>query len=414
MRIAVIGTGISGMVAAHLLAGSHDLVVYEANDYAGGHTHTVDVEAGGKRFAVDTGFIVFNEVTYPNFVRLLKKLGVRWKPSQMSFSVKCEESGLEYRPSSLGTLFAQKKNLVSPTFYRMIYDLFRFRRESEALLDQDDYGKTLDQYLQDKGYSRMFAEKFILPMGAAIWSADSERFREFPARYFVEFFKNHGFLKVRNQPQWLVIEGGSRRYMEELIRPFAERIRLNSPVEWVKRRPDAVEVKARGEDPERFDAVIIAAHSDQALTMLEDASEAERDILSSIPYQENLTLLHTDATILPQRRACWASWNYYIPSREKGRQTVTYDMNILQGLDAPVEFCVTLNLEGVLNPAKIIRKIPYAHPVYTSKSLPAQGRREEINGVNRTYFCGAYWGYGFHEDGVKSALAVAKHFGKTL
>lgn len=414
MKIAVIGTGISGMVVAHLLAGSHDLVVYEANDYIGGHTHTVDVEAGGKRFAVDTGFIVFNKVTYPNFVRLLRRLGVRWKPSQMSFSVKCEQSGLEYRPSSLGTLFAQRKNLLSPPFYRMIYDLFRFRRESEELLDRENQDKTLGQYLQEKRYSRMFSEKFILPMGAAIWSADSERFREFPARYFVEFFKNHGFLEVRNQPQWLVIEGGSRRYVEELIRPFADRIRLNSPVERVKRGQGGVEVKARGAEAERFDQVVIAAHSDEALAMLADASEAERDILASIPYQENLTLLHTDASILPERWACWASWNYYIPSREKGRQTVTYDMNILQGLDAPVEFCVTLNLEEVLNPEKVLRRIPYAHPVYTSKGLEAQGRREEINGVNRTYFCGAYWGYGFHEDGVKSALAVAKHFGKTL
>jgi uncharacterized protein len=414
MKIAIIGTGVSGMVTAYLLSDSHDITVFEKNDYIGGHTHTHDVEAKGKSFAVDTGFIVFNEVTYPNFVKLLRRLDVPWKNSQMSFSLRCEQTGLEYCPSSLDTLFAQRRNLLRPAFYRMVMDIFRFRKEGLKLLETHDDHVTLADYLQRENYSPLFIEKFILPMGAAVWSADPVRFRQFPARYFVEFFHNHGFLKVRDQPQWLVVQGGSRKYVEKLIKPFADRIRLNCPAESITRQDGYVEVRSKTGGAERFDAVVLAVHSDEALALLSDPSDAERQVLSALPYQENLTVLHTDATLLPRHRKCWAAWNYHVPRETLGRVALTYDMNILQGLDAPVEFCVTLNRPAEIDPGKTLRKLLYSHPVYTPAGRTAQERREEISGVRRTYYCGAYWSYGFHEDGVKSALAVCKHFGKGL
>ena len=414
MKIAIVGTGISGLTTAYLLSESHDITVFEKNDYVGGHTHTIDVEVGGKTYAVDTGFIVFNTVTYPNFRKLLLRLGVTWKPSKMGFSMRCEQTGLEYCPSSLDALFAQRRNLLRPSFYRMIRDIFRFRRQALKLLDAREEEVALADYLEREKYSPLFVEKFMLPMGAAIWSADPLLFRQFPARYFVEFFHNHGFLKVRNQPQWLVVQGGSRRYVEKITQPFFDRIRLQCPVESIARHEDSVEVRSRNGAPERFDAVVLAVHSDEALALLSDPSEAERQVLSAIPYQENLTVLHTDPSLLPRHRKCWASWNYHVPAEPLDRVALTYNMNILQGLEAPVEFCVTLNRPAEIDPAKVIRKFSYAHPVYSPAGVASQGRREEINGVRRTYFCGAYWGYGFHEDGVKSALAVCKHFGKSL
>jgi uncharacterized protein len=414
MKIAIIGTGVSGMVTAYLLSESHDITVFEKNDYIGGHTHTHEVKVQGKTFAVDTGFIVFNEFTYPNFVKLLRRLGVTWKPSRMSFSLRCEQTGLEFCPSSLDSLFAQRRNLFRPSFYRMVMDIFRFRREALELLEKLDETVTLAEYLERQEYSPLFIEKFILPLGAAVWSADPLRFRQFPARYFVEFFHNHGFLKVRNQPQWLVVQGGSRQYVEKLIKPFAERIRLNCPVHSIARGEGYVEVHSTTGGTERFDAVVLAVHSDEALALLCDPSDAEKEVLSAIPYQENLTVLHTDATLLPRHKKCWAAWNYHVPRESLGRVALTYDMNILQGLEAPVEFCVTLNRPAEIDPGKTIRELLYSHPVYTPAARSAQGRRDEINGMRRTYYCGAYWSYGFHEDGVKSALAVCKHFGKGL
>jgi len=414
MRIAIVGGGISGMVAAYLLCDSHDIVVFESNDYLGGHTCTADVEAGGKPYAVDTGFIVFNEATYPNFVTLLRRLAVPWKNSQMSFSVRCERTGLEYCPSSINALFAQRRNLFRPSFYRMVREIFRFRKQSLELLKQENDRKTLGEYLEENRYSSLFVEKFILPMGAAIWSTDPERFRQFPGRYFVEFFHNHGFLNVRDQPQWLVIQGGSRNYVPKLTKAYAHKVRLKCAVETVTRHERFVEVKTRGGEAERFDRVVIAAHSDQALAMLSDPSDREREILSAIPYQENVTTLHTDRKLLPQRKACRASWNYHVPKAPLDRVALTYNMNILQGLDAPVEFCVTLNRPGDIDRGKVLKKMIYAHPAYTPGGVAAQKRREEIQGVRRTFYCGAYWSYGFHEDGVTSALAVCKHFGKGL
>ena len=414
MRIAVIGTGIAGMVAAYLLSDEHELVVFEAEDYVGGHTHTIDVSLNGDTYAVDTGFIVFNEATYPNFVRLMQRLGIAWQPSNMSFSVQCKKTGLEFSPSSVNSLFIQRKNLLRPSFYRMILDIFKFRRESEGLLKSDDYTLTLENFLTAKKFSRLFIEHFIIPMGEAIWSADPVKFNEFPALYFAQFFKNHGFLNVRNQPQWLVIKGGSKQYVEPLTRPYRDHIRLSCPVTSIQRHSDHVSVQAANGQPERFDQVVIATHSDQALAMLDDPTESEKEILGAIPYQDNHAVLHSDESVLPRKKAAWASWNYHIPQEEMGRVALTYDMNILQSLGAPVEYCVTLNLPNTVDPAKKIQEMHYHHPVYNPTSLAARNRHEEINGVKRTYFCGAYWGYGFHEDGVNSALVVAKHFGKSL
>jgi uncharacterized protein len=414
MKIAIIGSGISGLTTAYLLSAEHEVVVFEAADYVGGHTNTEDVSLDGKTYAVNTGFIVFNEKTYPNFIRLMKRLGVVWQPSIMSFSVTCEKTGIEFSPSTLGSLFVQRRNLVRPSFYRMLWDVYRFKRDSEELLQADDYRLTLNDYLAHKGYSQSFIDHFIIPMGEAIWSAEPAQFERFPARHFAQFFKNHGFLNVRDQPRWLTIRGGSKRYVEPITRPFKHNVRLNCPVTALTRRPDRVEVTAGGAGPERFDAAVVAAHSDQALRLLADPSEAERSVLGAIRYQENNTVLHTDASVLPRNKAAWASWNYHIPRTDLGRVAVTYDMNLLQSLQAPVELCVSLNLEARLDPAKVIRRFVYHHPVYCPESLSARRRLAEINGVNRTYYAGAYWGYGFHEDGVNSALEVCRHFGRGL
>jgi len=414
MRIAIIGAGVSGLVSAYLLCRDHDIAVYEANDYAGGHTNTVDVDADGSSFPVDTGFIVFNEKTYPNFVSLLKRLGVTWQPSKMSFSVHCERTGLEYSPTSFNSLFAQRRNLFRPVFLKMLQEIFRFRKASEALIASHDDLTTLADYLKKNRYSKGFVDHFIIPMGSAIWSADPALFEEFPARYFAAFFHNHGFLQVRDKPQWLVIRGGSRQYVVKLIEPFKDKIRTNCPVTSVSRKNGRVEVRDGTGGVDTFDRCILAAHSDQALSMLSDPTEAERKILGAIPYQKNRTVLHTDPSLLPSNRSCRAAWNSVIPRTARQAVALTYSMNILQNLRAPVEFCVTLNHVDAIDPNRIIREITYHHPVYTPHGLAARQKLHEINGKNNTFYCGAYWGYGFHEDGVKSALAVCEAFGKRL
>jgi predicted NAD/FAD-binding protein len=411
VNVAVVGAGISGLVAAHLLSREHAVTVFEAEGRIGGHTHTVDVESGGKRYAVDTGFIVFNEETYPNFLTLLGRLGVASQPSTMSFGVKCERTGVEYCPSSVDRLFAQRRNLLRPSFLRMVRDILRFRREAPGILRGRDEEIPLGAFLSRGGYSREFTERFLVPMGASIWSAEPERFLEFPVRAFVRFFENHRFLSLQGQPLWRVIRGGSRSYLDPLTRPFRDRVRLNAPVECVRRFGDRVEVTPRGGAEERFDQVVIAAHSDQALRMLADPSDAERKILSAIPYLGNRTVLHTDASLLPSRRKAWAAWNYLVPRERKGLPAVSYNMNILQGISAPVEFLVTLNCEERIFPGKVLREMTYHHPVYTPAGFAAQARNGEISGVRRTWYCGAYWGWGFHEDGVNSALAVCRRLG---
>lgn len=412
MRIAVIGSGISGLIAARLLSTDHDVTVYEAGNYIGGHTHTVDVVYQEHTYAVDTGFIVFNDRTYPNFVSVMQRLGVGRKPSNMSFGVKCEQTGLEYSPSTFDTLFAQRKNLLNPSFYRMLADIFRFRRSAGAVLAAGDDDLTLGNYVARNAYSQAFIRHFIIPMGAAIWSADLSGFADFPARLFFEFFTHHGFLDIQDQPQWYVIEGGSRSYIPSLTAPFRNRIHLNTPVRSVTRHPDHVDLGFAGGATEAYDQVVVATHSDQALALLSDPSGDERDILGNIPYRKNHVLLHTDTAVLPDNRKAWASWNYRIPRQDSGTSTVTYNMNMLQGIRAPVTFCVSLNQKDAVRPDKVLQTFTYHHPVYTPQSLRARKLRDRINGANRTWFCGAYWGYGFHEDGVNSALEVCRHFGK--
>ena len=414
MRIAIIGTGISGMTSGYLLSEDHEVTAYEANSTIGGHTATVDVPLNGRTWPVDTGFIVFNHKTYPHFTRLMDHLGVSSQPSVMSFSLQDFQSGLEFCPSSFNSLFIQRRNLLRPAFYRMLVDAMRFRRGARKLLDSGDDRTTLETYLATHHYGAFFINHFLIPMGAAIWSAGPGSFRQFPARYFVEFFENHGFLNISDQPQWRVIKGGSRNYIGPITRPFAARVRLNRPVVAVTRSPDKVGVTTADGRSDDYDHVVIATHSDQALAMLADPSATERAVLGPIGFQENQVVLHTDTSVLPSKRAAWASWNYLTPKRASDRVALTYNMNMLQGLDAPETFCVSLNIGDRIDPAKIIRQFVYHHPVYTPESLLARRRHAEISGVNSTFFCGAYWGYGFHEDGVNSALAVCRAFGKGL
>jgi len=410
MKVAIIGAGIAGNVVAYRLYREHELTVFEAGEHVGGHTHTHAVGQRGRQYQVDTGFIVFNDRTYPNFIRLLDVLGVESQESRMSFSVRDEASGLEYNGTSLDTLFAQRRNLVSPGFLGMVRDILRFNREAPRLLEAADDGLGLGDYLQAQGYGRRFIEHYVVPMGAAIWSTDPALMLRFPARFFVRFLHNHGMLSVNDRPAWRTIRGGSARYVDRLTAPFRDRIRLRTPVESIRRLPGMVMVKPQGGAAERFDAVFFACHSDQALRLLADPSREERDVLGAIPYQENEAVLHTDARLMPRRRLAWAAWNYHLPARPRARVALTYNMNILQSLDAPEPFLVTLNRSEDIDPAKVIKRITYHHPLYTPAGVAAQARQGEINGAMRTYYCGAYWRNGFHEDGVVSALDAVGHF----
>jgi predicted NAD/FAD-binding protein len=414
MRIAIIGAGISGLTAAYLLYRDFDITVFEANDYIGGHTHTIAVSKPDAQYAVDTGFIVFNETTYPNFCNLLKRLNVPSQPTQMTFSVKCEQTGLEWSPHNFNSIFATRRTLLQPGHWRMLLDIARFRNRFKNLLDSSHDQEPLVEYLRRNGFSERFITYFIVPMGASLWSADPQLFDQFPLGTFVRFFYNHGIFEMRHPLQWRVITGGSARYVEKLIAPFADRIRTGCPVQKVRREAGAVEVLCKNGSAKRFDQVIMAAHSDQVLAMLETPNPLEREILEAIPYQENLVMLHTDRSILPMRSWLWSSWNYLISQREQRLATVTYDMNILQGITSPHEFCVTLNKPDGIAPDAVIGKYLYHHPIYTTAAPAAQKRHAEVSGTDRIHYCGAYWGYGFHEDGVRSALAVCKKFGKEL
>ncbi|MHC5064653.1 MAG: NAD(P)/FAD-dependent oxidoreductase [Planctomycetota bacterium] len=410
-RIAVVGSGISGLVAARQLAKKHDVSIIEAAPYIGGHTNTIDVEHAGKNYAVDTGFIVFNDWTYPNFIKMLDQLDVGSQPSDMGFSVRCDETGLEYCGSTLNTLFAQRRNLLRPSFYRMLREIMRFNREAPQLLEDPDETLTLADYLDRGKYSRELIEHYLIPMGAAIWSARPEVMFQFPAAYFVRFFANHGMLSVDERPTWRVVQGGSRSYVKRIIAEFPGTVRCNAPVQSIRRHADRIELQIRGEQAETYDAVVIATHSDTALKMLADPSNREAELLGAIPYQRNEAVLHTDESLMPRRRRAWAAWNYHLGSAAGKPVALTYNMNILQDLSAPVQFLVTLNRSDQIREDKILRRISYDHPVFTREGVDAQTHVDEISGVNRTYYCGAYWGFGFHEDGVKSGLAVAAKFG---
>ena len=410
MKIAIIGAGISGLNAAYLLRG-HETTVFEANDYPGGHTHTVEVEVAGERHAIDTGFIVFNDWTYPHFIALLDELGVRSQPTSMSFSVTCERTGIEYGGSSLNTLFAQRRNVLRPGFHRMLRDILRFNRAAEFTVlgnNANAVGEepTVAEFLARGRYSREFTDLYLLPMGAAIWSCPTGTFEQFPIRFIVEFYRNHGLLSLWNRPTWRVIEGGSRMYVAALLRRLERPVRLNTPIERVRRLSDRVEVIPRGQAGECFDHVIFACHSDQALRMLADATATERDVLGAFPYERNVAILHTDLTVLPRRRRAWSSWNYRVSRQTPERATVTYCMNILQQISSKHIFNVTLNSEERIDPNRVLGRFVYEHPVFTTRRAAAQARHAELINVNRTSYCGAYWRNGFHEDGVVSALAV--------
>ncbi len=412
MKIAVVGSGIAGLTAAwHLNRDGHAITLYEADRRLGGHTHTHNVEWEGRHYAIDSGFIVFNDWTYPNFIHMLDELGVESQPSSMSFSVQDEASGLEYNGTTLNSLFAQRSNLLRPGFYRMIADILRFNREASAWIRNHDGSEpSLGEYLVRNRYGERFRQHYILPMGAAIWSASPRQMLDMPARFFIRFFANHGMLSVDERPQWRVIQGGSARYVEKLAAPFADNIRLSTPVESIRRTPTDVVVHTARFGAEIYDAIFLACHSDQTLSLLADPSAEETAILSALPYQRNVAVLHTDARMLPKKKLAHAAWNYHLSLNTERPVSVTYSMNILQNLDAPVPFLVTLNREHDLDPTKVIARMEYDHPLFTARGVAAQARQGEINGIRNTYFCGAYWRNGFHEDGVVSALNALKHF----
>jgi uncharacterized protein len=414
VRIAIIGAGVSGMVAAHLLNRDHEIVVFEGGEQAGGHAHTVRVDTPNQTHHVDTGFMVFNDRNYPNFERLLAQLGVPAQPASMSFGVSDGHGDFEYNSASPNGLFAKRAHLTTPWFHRMIADLARFNRRARELLTGAGDDISLAAWLAEHRFSEAFVQRLIVPQVSAVWSADPSQMWSFPARFVAEFFDNHGMLAFTGRPRWSTVEGGSQSYVRALVGPWRHRLRLATPVDSIERREDRVLVKPRGGEPERFDEVVIATHSDQALAMLADAGAREHEVLGALPYQANEAVLHTDAGLLPRRRRAWASWNYHLLDTETERTAVTYHMNRLQSLPCERELCVTLNRTAAIDSTQVIRTIPYAHPVYTTEGVRAQARHGEISGRNRTHYCGAYWGWGFHEDGVASALVVGRRFGVEL
>ena len=415
MKIAIIGSGISGLTAAYLLNRKHDVTIFEANDYIGGHTHTHKVNIDGKKYSVDTGFIVYNERTYPNFIKLLDLLNVERQLSTMGFSVKSISKDYEYAGESLNSLFAKRSNIFRFGFLRMLYEMYHFGKKADSSGIGLDASVTLGDYLKKEKYSGEFINYFIIPMGAAIWSTPANKVLNMPAYFFIKFFYNHGMLETINRPNWWVIKNGSSEYIKKIIRGFENKINLSTPVKTVARKNEGIEIQlAKKEETLKFDSVIFATHSDQALEMLENPTDTEKDILSSIPYQKNEVLLHTDSSVLPRRKLSWASWNYQLDSDPALPVVLTYNMNILQSINCKETLCVTLNDHNSIDETKILKKITYHHPLFNVKSIEAQKRKSEISGVNNTHYCGAYWRNGFHEDGVVSALDVCKDFGEQI
>ena len=416
MKVAIVGSGISGLTCAYILNNDHDITIFEKNDYVGGHTHTHQIEYGGKEFSIDSGFIVYNEWTYPNFIKILDQLGVERQLTRMGFSVKSDKNNLEYAGHSLNGLFAQRSNLFRPSFMRILLSMRRFNYEAKTELKTLDPQITLGKYLVSRNYPKEFIKHYIIPIGAAIWSTVPKQMMEMSAVFFIRFFDNHGLLQVLNRPNWWVISGGSKKYVEKMIGGFKDKIRLSSPVKNVKRGGENITVQF-GSGPlenEDFDSIIFACHSNQSLAMLDSPSKEEEEILSAIKYQKNDALLHFDDSILPKRKNAWSSWNYLLDEDQDKAVALTYNMNILQSLKSDRTFCVSLNSGDLVDQSKVIKHLTYEHPLFTLSSIEAQGRKNEISGKNNTYYCGAYWRNGFHEDGVMSALDVCKDFGQSL
>jgi uncharacterized protein len=407
MRIAVVGSGVSGLVSAWLLSRRHSVVLFEANDYLGGHTHTHDILLRGRHHRVDTGFVVFNPAHYPLLTRLFSELGVAFQPAPMSFSVRNEATGLEYNATSLRGLFCQRRNLVSARFWGMMGDLLRFYREAPRLLEGRDAGPTLGEYLERHRYGAAFRDDHIVPMASALWSSASSEILRFPARYLVQFMANHQMLTVSGRTPWQVVKGGSSAYIKALTHGWTVEARVDCPVRRVSRGANAVEIES-AVGREQFDQVVFACHSDQTLRLLADPSRSEQEVLGAIEYQANMAVLHTDATFMPQMRSAWAAWNALV-AREPARVcTVSYSMNLLQGIESEDPLIVTLNPTRAVDPRRILRQISYHHPLYSHEAVAAQGRKAEIQGQRRSWFAGAYWGWGFHEDGLRSAVEVAE------
>nr|WP_199047428.1 FAD-dependent oxidoreductase [Dyella sp. ASV24] len=410
LRIAVVGSGIAGLASAWLLSNDHSVTLYEANDYFGGHTHTHQILLDGRKYVVDTGFIVHNPVHYPLLTALFDELGITSQPTTMSFSVHNERTGLEYNATTLDSLFCQRRNLYSPRFLGMVRDLFRFYRQAPALLDEPGPGPTLGDYLMREGYGAAFRDEHLVPMASALWSSSANQILQFPARYLVQFMANHQMLQVSGRPQWQVVQGGSSRYVEAMRAQWDVDERLCSPVRSVRRTEQGVLIDSnRGE--ELFDHVVMACHSDQSLALLANPSDAERDILGAMRYQTNDTVLHNDARVLPRLRKAWAAWNAWIPAKPGEDCTVSYCMNLLQGFSSPEPFIVSLNQSRAIDPMKVIQRMVYHHPLYSTASVAAQARKDEIQGKRGTWYAGAYWGWGFHEDGIRSAVDVAHALG---
>jgi len=415
MKLAIIGSGISGLTAGHLLNRKHDISIFEANDYIGGHTHTHNLKVRNRDYLIDTGFIVYNERTYPSFIKLLDQLGVERQLSTMGFSVKSTSEDYEYSGESINSLFAKRSNIFRLSFLKMLYEMYKFGKEADSSGLGLNASTTLGEYLKEKKYSKEFIHYFITPMGAAIWSTPANKVLEMPAYFFIKFFYNHGMLEISNRPNWWVIKNGSSQYISKIIKGFEEKIYLSSSIKKVVRTGDGVELFFVKNDKKlNFDAVIFATHSDQALSLLESPSDLEEEILKSFPYQKNEVLLHTDATVLPKRKLAWASWNYQLDADPGAPVVLTYNMNILQSIQSDQTFCVTLNDHDSVDQSKVIKKLSYDHPLFTVDAIAAQKRKHEISGINKTYYCGAYWRNGFHEDGVVSALDVCEQFGEIL
>jgi len=411
MKIAIVGTGISGLTAASILNRRHDITVFEADNRLGGHSHTAQVNDQNRSFSIDTGFIVFNEHNYPNLCRLFDAIDVHSRESDMSFSVRCDKSGFEYNGSSVNTLISQRRNVVNPKLWSMLSDILRFHKDApQDLTNGLDEFQTVAEYVKAKTYHKSFLNHYLMPLGASLWSCNAEQFREFPIRFVIEFLHNHNMLQVNDRPLWRTVDGGSKVYVDRLTDDFRDRIHLNTEVERIRRVAGRIELLTKTGDRSIFDEVVLASHADQSLKLISNAEEEERELLSCFPYQLNDVTLHTDTSIMPRQRRTWASWNYRVPEKEKTNVTVTYNMNYLQAFESEKTFCVSLNQNGDIDPTRILKRMQYYHPVFTAGRSAAQAHHTDMIRRRGISYCGAYWGYGFHEDGVVSALRVCDAF----